>query len=230
MKLDGRQKEIFDLLCERKRASVAELASTLYVSEMTVRRDLTEMEQQGFLRRYRGGAVLNPPKETLPVAERHYLEEEEKRALALAAAPLLADGLSVYIDSSSTAQYLLPHIKKHEGIRVITNSVAALLGAEKLHIPCLLIGGDYYERDMCLVGPMAERCALDLNVDIGFFSAQGISDDGIISDSTPEQGGVRLAVMKNAKRSVFLFEKGKFGKKYLYTLCRSDEVEIITAE
>lgn len=230
MKLTGRKKEIFDLLCEKKRASVGFLAGTLYVSEMTIRRDLAEMERQGFLRRYRGGAVLTPPKEGLPVSERHYLEEEEKRALALRAAALLSDGLSVFIDSSSTAQYLLPHIKKHEGIRVITNSVAALLAAEKLNIPCLLIGGDYYGRDMCLVGTLAERYAMDLNVDVAFFSAQGISEDGIISDNSPEQGGVRLAVMKNARRSVFLFERGKLGKKYLYTLCRADEVELMLAE
>ena len=57
MKLEGRKKDIFDILCEKKRISVSELSRMLYVCEMTVRRDLSEMEKQGLIKRYRGGAI-----------------------------------------------------------------------------------------------------------------------------------------------------------------------------
>ena len=81
MKLDGRKKEIFDILCEKKRISVSELSRLLYVCEMTVRRDLSEMEKQGLIKRYRGGAIYSEGTE-LPISKRMYLSEDEKRVLA----------------------------------------------------------------------------------------------------------------------------------------------------
>ena len=57
--MNDRQKEILEILYKKNRVSVEELSRALYVSEMTVRRDLAEMEKGGFLRRFRGGAVLN---------------------------------------------------------------------------------------------------------------------------------------------------------------------------
>lgn len=221
MKLEGRKRDIFDMLCEKKRMSVSELSKTLYVCEMTIRRDLAEMEKQGILKRYRGGAVLTDDKE-LPVSQRMYLGEEEKRALGKRAAKYLSDNINVYIDGSSTCQFIIPHIKKFSNVKIITNSVKTLLIAAKLHIPCFLIGGEYYEQDMCLVGSVSERYAEKINVDAAFFTTKGLSEDGIISDSDLEQTMVRYIIMKNSKKNIFLFEKAKLGKKYLHTLCHRD--------
>lgn len=230
MKLEGRKKDIFDILCEKKRVSVAQLSKLLYVCEMTVRRDLTELEKQGFIKRYRGGAVYIEGAE-LPVAGRMYLSIDEKRMLAKKSETYLADNLTVYIDSSSTCHYIIPHLKKFNNIKIITNSLNAVLSAAKLHIPCFLIGGEYYEQDMCFVGSVSERYAEQINVDIAFFTAKGLSDDGIISDPDINQTMVRSLIMKNAEKNIFLFEKEKLGKKYLHTLCSVDAVyKIITSD
>ena len=68
--MEERQKDILKLLYEKGRVSVADLSRSLYVSEMTVRRDLAEMEKGGYLRRYRGGAVLKQSDGEMPVSER----------------------------------------------------------------------------------------------------------------------------------------------------------------
>ncbi|MBQ8415995.1 MAG: DeoR/GlpR transcriptional regulator [Clostridia bacterium] len=231
MKLSGRRKDIYDILCEKKRVSVAHLAKGLFVSEMTVRRDLAEMEKQGFLKRYRGGAILHDEMNLLPLSQRMFLEEEEKRELAQKAQKYLCDGISVYIDSSSTCQFIIPHIKKFSHVKIITNSVKAVLIASKLHLPCFLIGGEYYEQDMCLVGSVSEEIAARINVDVAFFTAQGFSEEGVISDSDIEQTSVRRIVMRNAKKRIFLFEKTKLGKKYLHTLCSAaDADEVILCD
>ena len=226
MKLSERQKEIFNLICENKKMSVEELSSVLYVSGMTVRRDLAELSRNGYVKRYRGGAMCLPENKSFPVSSRMHIEEEEKRALAKKAAEFLKDGLNIFIDSSSTSQFIIPHIKKFENIKIITNSVNALISASEFHIPCFIIGGEYLESDMCLIGASAEKQAENLNVDIAFITTQGITEDGVITDSSPEITGVKEEIMKNAKHTVFLFEKSKIGRKGLYTVCRKNDKNV----
>ena len=168
--MEERQKDILKLLYEKGRVSVADLSRSLYVSEMTVRRDLAEMEKGGYLRRYRGGAVLKQSDGEMPVSERYFMNREEKQSLAQRAAEHLSDGITVFLDSSSTCLYLLPYLSKHKGITLVTNSVKTLLSAAENHIPTILIGGEYYEQDMCLVGSLAEESVRALNVDIAFFT------------------------------------------------------------
>lgn len=231
MELTERERVIYDILCEKNRVSVSELSKLLYVSEMTVRRDLSNLSEMGLLRRFRGGAVLDSPEGDMPVSQRFYFDEDEKKLLAGRASKFLGSDMTVYIDSSSTCQYMIPHIAKLNGVTVITNSVKALMSASKLKIACILIGGEYYERDMCFVGSAAARSAAELNPDIAFFSSRGISDDGVISDADAAQTGIRRIIMKNSGKNIFLFEAGKRGKKFIYTLCRAEDAdEIIETE
>ena len=96
-----------------------------------------------------------------------------------------------------------------------------------MHIPCVLVGGEYYEQDMCTVGPLAERYVKELNVDVAFFTTAAISNDGVISDFDLKQTIIRKYIMENAKSNIFLFEKEKFGKKHLHTLCRAEDATAV---
>ena len=225
--VNERQKEILEILYRKGRVSVSELAERLYVTEKTVRRDLTEMEKGGFLHRYRGGAVLKINVGEMPITERILMDKEEKERLAKKCTEYLEDGITVFIDSSSTSQYILPYLSEYKNITVVTNSISALLSLGKLHIPAILVGGEYYEQDMCTVGPLAERFVSDFNVDVAFFTTAAISSDGVISDFDLKQTTIRKCVMKNARKNIFLFEKEKFGKKHLYTLCTADEATAV---
>ena len=227
MELSSRQKEILDLLYKKGKLSVDELSQTLYVSNMTIRRDLTEMEKGGYLRRYRGGAVLKTDSREMPITERVYFDEDEKKALCQRCVPYLSDHITVFLDSSSTCLYLIPHIQKYENVLIVTNSVQAVLNASVFHIPCLLLGGEYYEQDRCLVGPVSEQYAREINVDVAFFTTAALSDDGVISDFDVKQTMRRKIILKNAKKSIFLFESAKKGLKMTYTLCRKEDATAV---
>ena len=82
METNTRQKEIMDMLYKSGKVMVRELSRTLYVSEMTVRRDLAEMEKNGLLKRFRGGAVLKFNPGELPISERVLIHKSEKEELA----------------------------------------------------------------------------------------------------------------------------------------------------
>lgn len=227
MDIKGRKKDIYNYLCEKERVSVSTLAKQLYVSEMTIRRDLDEMEKMGLIKRYRGGALLIDSNNYLPFPRRFYIDEEEKKILCKKAAEHLKDNITVFIDSSSTSCYILPHIVKFKGIRIITNSINALLTANKLNIPCILIGGECFIHDMCFVGSIAEQYACQFNIDIAFFSARGISKDGTVSDDSVEQSSIRKIIMKNSKQNIFMFEKSKLNKSYFYKLCTLKPTDIL---
>lgn len=90
-----------------------------------------------------------------------------------------------------------------------------------------MAGGIYYEHDMCTVGGMTNEFLRNINVDVGFFSAKGLSDDGIISDDDESQTAARKAAMINCKQKIFLFDTTKQHKKYIYTLCKTDVIDDI---
>lgn len=219
--LNTRQKKILDILQEKGRVKISELASRLYVSEMTIRRDLGEMEHEGILERYRGGAVLLSDSGKLPISRRFFTEEDEKRSLSQKAVKYLKNGLNIFIDSSSTCAYIVYRLVEFKNITVFTNSLNTLQLLHRMHIPCTLIGGDYDEHDMCFTGNIA-RCVADMiNVDVAFFSSLGICDD-IISDPSLEQTEIKRIIMSHSEKNVFLFEKNRVGQKYLYTLCKTN--------
>ncbi len=225
--MNERHKKILALLDEKQKVTVNYLAKTLFVSEMTVRRDLKALEQDGLLVRYNGGAIKISENDLIPVSERKLFGSDEKNSLAKRAEEFIHDNMSIFIDSSSTCMYIIPVIAKYKNVKIITNSVQNLLLSAHYHIPCFIAGGNYYERDMCTVGEATKDTLEDINVDLAFCSSLGISDDGIISDIDEEQLSIRKSAMKNAKKTVFLFTNEKKGKKFLYTLCHKDAADYI---
>ena len=185
--------------------AVKELSSQLFVCEMTIRRDLSEMEKCGYLNRYNGGAVLSQSEGFLPIEARMKLHDKEKKLLSDRIEKHLKDDMTVYVDSSSTCLHVIPVLARFKNVKMVTNSVLAVLTAAKYHVPCTVCGGRYFERDMCLVGSIAESALNDINADAAFFSARGVSADGLITDDDEAQTAVRKVVLKNCPINVFLF-------------------------
>ncbi len=225
MAINERQNKMLTFLKEEKRASIKSLAARFFVSEMTVRRDLKALEEQGYIALYSGGALYLSEYEDLPIDSRKILHSAEKRKISEKAKSLLSNSLTVFIASSSTTLYMIPILAEFKDITVVTNSVQCLIAAAKHHIKCIIAGGAYYAHDMCTIGAQTEEFLCKMNVDIGFFSAKGLSDDGIISDDDEFQTAARRAIMKNCKKKFFLFDSTKQHKKFLYTLCTTDEID-----
>lgn len=225
MILNDRQNELLKLLKQHGRMSVKKLAEHFYVSEMTVRRDLKEMENCGYLQRYNGGAVYMRENALLPFDLRKFTHLKEKKQIIENAKKYLADSLTVFIDSSSTCLYIIPALAEYKDIKLVTNSVQSLMAAAEYHIPCIISGGMFYESDMCCVGSLAEEFLRNINVDIAFFSASAISDDGVISDTDISQTAVRKIIMQNSDKNIFFLDKEKCGKKHMYTLCRKEKAD-----
>jgi len=211
-----RQEEILQMLNARRYCTVAHLAKALYVANITVRRDLEEMERKGLLTRCHGGATL-PDYENreVPFEIRDKENSVAKDAIARKAVKLIGDGDTIFLDASSTASHLLNYIDDRN-VTIITNSVWNLEKLRGKGIKCYLTGGALLENSHALVGKIAEETISGLYADICFFSSQGVTEDGIITDFSEEETRLRKCMIRNAKKSVFLYDHTKIGKRFLF--------------
>lgn len=226
MILNERQNNILKLLKQNNSMSVKNLAGKLFVSEMTVRRDLKEMEQSGYLRRYHGGAIYTS-EFIMPIKARKLTHLNQKTLIMKSTEKYLHDSMNIFLDSSSTCMYIIPLISEYSNMCIITNSVQNVLLAAKYHIKCILAGGDYFENDMCSVGCETERFLKNINADAAFFSVQGFSDDNIASDTDARQTAVRKIMLQNSDKKILIIDRSKLHRKYLYTFCRGEDVDEI---
>ena len=222
-----RQDQIIQLLRQKDALRVGQIAKALYTSEATVRRDLAAMEASGLVRRVYGGVVLE--KQNMPIDVRINENTAAKKEIAERASRLLYDGCSVFLDSSSTASHLLPYLSGFQNLTVITNSHRAVETLRQSKISFICTGGKMISNNQAYVGRIAEQALESLCIDIAFFSSQGISEEGEVTDFSEEETALRRVLLRRAQRPVLLCDSSKLGKKYLYRLGHvSDMAEVIT--
>lgn len=228
MTLNERQKEILRELEKHRQVRVTALAEQLFASEMTIRRDLEYLENEGFLTRCHGGAVPLGNHLHYPIKYRMWINAKEKKELAAKAAAHIRDGMVIFINSSSTCAYLIPHLRELQNLHIVTNSVYFVTLPGNAHLSCTLTGGDYDGIEQCLGGAAAEAFLADLNPDLAILSCEGVTEQGEITESRGDMARIAKAAVKNAAQTVFLMDSSKKGNKYTYTVCRVSEIAGVT--
>jgi len=229
-----REKKILEILLREKKCTVRELASLLYISEPSVRRDLQSLEKQNLIKRIHGGAVLEESalsKNKIPFLIREYEQSGAKAHIARKAAELVSDGDVVFLDASTSCYYLIPYLASKKGITVVTSGVKALSKLAEYDIRTVSTGGALINSCLALVGEEAYQTLESFNADVAFFSCRGVSEDGYLTDISPEENGVRKKMIRRSRRAFLLCATEKFGKRYFHNLCHQRDIDgIITEE
>lgn len=228
MSTELRHKQILDILEENGSVSVKLLTKMLFVSEATVRRDLTELEKKGALKRSFGGATpILDTKKQVPLFIRESMNSTAKSEICQQAAALIKSGDTIFIDGSSTVQYLVKYISHLKDIIVVTYSIKTAELMCKNHIKTYCTGGLLMENSLVCTGQEAIEFAGKINLDICFLSCKGISLLGDLTDTSEEETVIRRAFLKKSRTRVFLMTNNKFGNTYFHTLCNSNDVDYI---
>ena len=228
-----REKQILEILLKKKRATVAELAKALFISEPSVRRDLASLEKQNLIKRIHGGAVLEETalsKNRIPFLIREYEQSEAKILIAQKAIELVHDNDVVFLDASTSCYYLIPFLATRKNLTVITNGVKALSKLAEYGITTFSTGGALVNSCLVLVGDEACKTIETLNANIAFFSCRGVSEDGFLTDIAREENIVRKSMIQNSQKAYLLCATEKFGKTYYHNLCHKDEITGIIHE
>ena len=226
-----RQDEIRALLFARPFISYAELEA-MYpeLSAMTLRRDIDALEASGDAIKVRGGArsmkfITNPTDDS--ISARMTENVQSKDAIAKRAATFLETGRSIFIDSGTTLEHIVPYVPNERFIFTTTNPSAAI-ELSKIGQPVVnLVGGRLDSDYMAIYGPQAMRCIAETNIDIAFMSASGISAKSGCTGGNASECELKQAVIKKADRIIMLVDASKLGRSMPYTFADISWLDVI---
>jgi DeoR/GlpR family transcriptional regulator of sugar metabolism len=208
-----RRRAIVTQLAERGELSVDWLAREFETSEVTIRKDLAELERNGLLLRRYGGAIPVPQELVAEVPEPEQVSKR-KLAIAKAAAGLIRDHNRLIIDSGSTTAALIPELGSRRGLVVMTNSltVAAALRELENEPTLLMTGGTWDPHSEAFQGQVAEQVLRSYDFDQLFIGAAGI--DPLRGTTTfNELIGLSRVMAEVAREVIVLAESHKMGRK-----------------
>lgn len=228
-----RDKAILELLLKEQEVTVKQLASHLFISEPSVRRDLARLEKQNLIKRTHGGAMIEKKllsKNSIPFKIRELEQNNAKIIIAKKAVELIHDGDIVFLDSSTTACNIVPFLISKKNVTVVTNGVVTLEKLAEYNIPAISTGGSLIASCMALVGDEAYKTIQSINANITFFSCRGITDDGMVTDMIPATNYIKQQMIKNSNSSYLLCTSAKLGKQYSHNLGHIDMLTGVITE
>lgn len=212
-----RRERILALLAEQGFATAKELEQVLGISAATVHRDLAALEGQHLVKRSWGGVESVEGERVPPLPLRYDFRKREKRHIGLAAAELVEDGDTVFLDGSTTAESMAPYLAQKKNLTVLTNNLhlAVFLGEAAVDVICL--GGRITERPFMLSGDDTVETTMKYRADKAFFSTGCFSRRGLVGS-----GGYHLlhrVMLQNARRAYYLADASKEAEDFPLVLC-----------
>jgi DeoR/GlpR family transcriptional regulator of sugar metabolism len=211
---EERRAFILEEIENRGSATVGGLAKRLSVSEMTIRRELVQLEREGLARRVHGGAVsargrsFEPP---LVLRETQHLEE--KALIGKIAADLVAEGDSIALDIGSTTLQVAVNLVRRRNLTVLTPSLQiANTLANQPDIRLIMPGGIVRHGELSLVGDMARQAIETLFVDRLFLGVGAIDSRNGLTEYNWDDALIKQSLIRNAKEVILVADSSKFEK------------------
>lgn len=227
-----RKKQILELMRQNNRVvTVDQLCAGLFASGATIRRDLKELEESKLIHRTHGGAVLVEGSTSEdPLAFRESQNSIKKQVIADIALRHIRDGMTIFLDSSSTVNTLAKRLDKFNNVKVITNGLkTAMLLSDFKNITVMCTGGALRENSKSLVGLSAKEFISRYNADLAFLSCRGFSVENGASEASEDEYYVKSQYLANSKRAVLMCDTSKMGHDFLCKLAPLSEFyEVIT--
>ena len=223
---------IREALKGRDTVLVAELAKDLDVSEMTIRRDLSDLEHEGFLKRTHGGAVREAGRSyEPPFTVRETMNTGAKQLIAAAAAELVEEGDTIAIDSGTTAMEFARALRRMRGLTVVTPSIhIAFLFLSCPGIETILAGGRLRKKEGSLVGEITRRTFENLYFDKFFMSAAGLSTEAGYTEYILEDAAVKKLIIANSRKTIALMGSDKLGRTAFSQVCGTGDAGILVTD
>jgi len=229
---EERRRRVMEALARRGAVGVAALSHALGCSEATLRRDLQRLEEEGLLRRTHGGAMLagDSAEAELPPWDKATLQVAEKRAIADAAARLVAPGECVALNSGTTTLEVARQLRAIDALRVVTNSVgvaAELAGAPGLEVT--LTGGTL-RGSLELSGPLAEQSLRNIYVDTAFIGVDGLTAQHGLTTYNQVEAYINRAMIGQARRVIVVADHTKIGRVMMALIAPARDVAVLVTD
>ena len=220
-----RDTQILNALGLRKKISVQELSELLHVTDVTIRKDLSVLEEKGLVKREHGFAVLPTSDD---ISTRLLFNYETKRRIARKAAESVRDGETILIESGSCCALLAEEIvTTRRDVTLITNSLfiaTFLRNHDAARI--ILLGGEFQKESQVMVGPLVKKSAGNFSVEKFFIGTDGFDERGAMSGDMLRAEAVR-DMSESARRAIILTESKKFSQVGVVPLLPYEKISAV---
>lgn len=233
---DERKQAILDRLARENRIYVSDLSHEFEVSEVTIRKDLQELEVRGMLRRVHGGATtLGPGKVSVEstLDELVQINVQEKQAIARAAFQFVAEGDALLLDASTTTRELA-HLLRDSRFTSLTVITTALQISQELapceHIQVIQIGGIIRRSLFTSMGPMATEALRNLHADKAFIGVNGVDPQVGLTTQNMLECEIKRHMIEASTQSFVLADASKMGCIALGVIAPLNRVDYVVTD
>ena len=225
--------QVHELLKERKRISLDELCEIFEVSKNTIRRDVAELEEAGFIKKVYGGKVLKEADITSleSFSTREIRNIAEKQKIAETAAELVNDGEVIYIDSGTTTMHMIPHFAEKQFLTIVTASIYVLeLATRYNNLNVIATGGNLQAPIKAFVGANVLECIRNYNFSKIFLASTGVSISHGATNASPLECEIKKELVKKSCAKYLLVDSSKFDVASLMTYSELSDIDYIITE
>ena len=226
-----RQASILQLIVSEGDVSVANLASRFGVSEMTIRRDLSELSEKGSINRHHGGAM--PTRESVvgfmfrQRAEEHAVE---KKAIAKIVSAMIKPGMTVGLDTGTTILEVAKMLSACNNITVLTTSLSIAAALHTLEsVEVILLGGSMRKNSPDLMGHLTENNINMFHMDVAILGADAVMPDGAYTTDV-RIAGISRAFCKNSDKIILAVDHSKFSARGIIRCLDIDVIDCLVTD
>jgi len=227
-----RQEKILEVLRKQGLVSVDELSQVFAVSRSTIRRDLNDLESQGYLKTHYGGASLEEDRQP-SFKQREVSGQKKKMAIAEKALELVKPQDCLLMDAGTTVAefaYLIEErINYPLTVMATALNIVQILERNK-NISKIITGGIYRDGTRSLIGHLTEIAFEQIRIDKAFIGAGGIDLNYGLSNFNPFEAQTRKKMLEASDEVIVLCDSSKFGKKALVSIAPLKEIDLIITD
>jgi len=229
--LSDRQSTIVSLARSIGRVTVEDLAARFDVTPQTIRRDLNELCDLRVLSRTHGGAIIASTVENLSYEARRFIAAAEKREIGTAAAALVPNQCSLFINIGTTTEEVANALKNHQNLLIITNNLNVALALYRYPtIEVIVAGGLVRRSDGAVIGSSAVDLIKQFKVDMAVIGASALDEDGSLLDFDPREVNVSRAIIDNARQVLLVCDGTKLDRAAPVRIGHMSEVDAFVTD
>ncbi len=208
-----RHRQILALARGTGSVAVDDLAARFGVTPQTIRKDLNQLARRSMLSRVHGGAIVTSGVDNIAYATRRTVATGAKAAIGAAAAALIPDGASLFINIGTTTEAVATNLADHRDQMVVSNNlnVIDILSGHPA-IELVAVGGQVRQSDRAVVGALAMDFIRHFKVDFALIGASAIDSDGALLDFAVDEVQVTQTIIRNARQVILVADSSKVGR------------------
>jgi len=226
-----RQQAILDMVELNGFVATEAMVSEFNVTPQTIRRDLNELNTQGLLTRFHGGAGQARSSENRPYKDRLQTGVEAKRQIAEMTASLIPNGASLFLNIGTTTEAVAYALLNHENLHVVTNNInVAQILSQNESFQIMIAGGQVRNHDGGIIGLSSTDFVSEFRMDIGVVGISGIDEDGALLDFDHEEVKTARTILKNSRKVILVADQHKFGRRAMNRMGHIRDLDVLVTD